>query len=329
MKHKEENLEYRTLVLEYERTIQNEVSHAIELYINALKQKTYYVTAESNRILSEIQHNYVLSKKKLGTASELEVINAKAEYDNAIYQAESYKLDYVTSLSKLKTKLQIQFLTLSDIIINKTNYVHVIMIDDKSMQKDVNNYYGVKAINNSILILKNKKKGAIKARWIPSLLIKFNLDWYKMNYIYHSNEWENDMMGGRIDMALNFPLFERNISLNEIKKNTIQIRKKEIELDNIMETTITELTELIENHNNKVKLLPISKKRFNSIKLNKEMMQESYKLGATSLIDLYQAEKQFREAKRDVIFLELDIILLKAKIGEFLGHTMLYLGQNN
>jgi len=124
---------------------------------------------------------------------------------------------------------------------------------------------------------------------------------------------------------LNFPIFERNEKLNKIKKNTIYMKKAEIERNNIKETIKLDFKELLENHNNKINLIPISQKRFESIKLNKEMMRESYKLGATSLIDLYKAEKDYREAERDVIFLKLDILLLKAKIGYMLGNTMMYL----
>lgn len=338
IEHRTEKLEYNALKLEYNNLIQEEIKNALSLFLDTISKKMDYIISISNQNFTEMQYEYVKLKKEQGNASQLELINAKANYDSALYNTASKKLEHNKSLSALKRKLQISDIILSEVFIDDNSYFQNIKYET-NIQNLINSIYEVKSARNRIKGYNLSKNNALRKRISPYLDIGFKLGIYSAHYIpkdddkaYYKKGYDygwirrsSNIMDGKFDISINYPIFENNTDVNAIRNYKILIEKERLNLKFISENKKSEIIEMTEELKNKIMLLPISEQKLNSSRINYEKMNESYQLGLTSLINLFEAENDYRESQKEFKNLKLEIIELKADIGYLHGNTLIFL----
>jgi len=314
--HKINKLSYTNLQINYKKTENSEIYNNLLLYIKGIKNKLSYELVLSNEIIFKSQYEYVLSKKKQGIVSEIDLINAKAEYDNSLYNTKYYKILYNKSILDLEKSLRLTNININYFKIkNLTNISkHSLIINYINKFK---NSLDEQLLNNDNKILKINKNINFRNLWIKNANINSSFNWYKFTYLSDNNYSTNKFLDYSFQISISFPIFDKFDNINLYKKILYQIKLNKIDKDNLYQTKIKDLVNIIDNYNDKIELLIVSKSRLESSKLSYNKMKESYTLGIASLLDLYLMEKKYRDAEKDYLLLKYDIIQIKINIAYF------------
>jgi outer membrane protein TolC len=317
-------LEYESLLMDYESVYQNQLYTASSLYINALKSKRQYEFALSNEVLSRTQYERAKTRHSQGMIPEVDMLNAEADYESAIYRSKSYQTQYESALSQLKRALLLDDIALYDIEFADFKPIHI-----ENIESSVSNTFEMLKLINSHRIQNLRKTIAIKERWIPSLSLSAGIDWGNLNFDSLTETWNTQALEGRVNLSVSFPIFENNQKLNDIKKSDLQLQKSVISMSNTSASKSAELSELLDNHDNMAMLVSISARRLESARIGYEKTRESHNLGLMSQIELYEAEKRFRDANLDYIFDIFELLSIRLKIGNILGNTLMFIGNTD
>ena len=316
-------LTYENMKLDVEDSRQKEILDGLNLYLTALKQRMLWSTALSNETVLKLKYEFIQSKKAQGLASELDMVNSKVDYDEAVFQSRIGQLNYNLALMKLSQKIGRESVELPEQDEFSTNLMQPIeFLSNKLVQS---NFYEFKKINNTVHQAKIAKTIAFKDRFLPSLFLKLNMDWYRKDYLQIDKTWANSDMQGTVNIGLNFPFFENNLSLNNYYQKSVELEKGLIDLEYSKKIRKAVIRETLETHNNKIGLIPVAEQRLSSSRINYEKMKEGYRLGITSLMDLSVAEKTCRDNQDALIQLRFDIYQLKAEAGYLFGDTMKFI----
>lgn len=318
-----ERLRYENVRIAYEQFIESTLYDTIAIYIDVLKDKLSVEIALSNEQISRTQYEFVKSKKQSGNASELDLINTLAEYDNDVYTTQLARITLESTIARLKHQLLLDEIDSIDDIA-APHSLEPIALGPGTVPPNARGISSVRAASNALVIQELTMTSAILDRFAPSLTVSASADW--MKHSYFSGVWTRTKnIDGALSIGFSLPLWEQNISLNKMTKAAHAAEQAKADIELARRTALKDITESIRLHNNRIELVPVSQKRLKSAELNYKMMSESYRLGVRSLIEFYEAEKRYREAKRDFSFLQYDILLLKAKIGLSLDNTYRYL----
>ena len=316
LNHRIENFEYSNLIINYKKKENTEIFNNLMLYITAIKNKFSYELVMSNEIISKTQYDYVLSRKKQGIASEIDLISAKSEYDNSLYNTKYYKILYTKSILDLEKSLH-----LTNIIISYFKITNIKTILSSKLFNKYKKYYlksfEKKNIDNDFNILQTQKKINNKDLWIKTASINTSFSWYGFNYTSTTDYSTNKFLDYYIGINISIPIFNKFQNVNQHKKILFQIMKNDIDEKELIDTKLNNLRNLINNYNDKIELLNVSKSRLSSSKTTYLNIKESYTLGITSLLNLYLTEQKYKNAEKDFLLLKYDIIKLKINLAYF------------
>jgi outer membrane protein TolC len=316
--------------MEYEQFYQHLLFEAIELYIDALKKKAVHEIAQTNETASLFNYEYALSKNRQGTLSDIDLLNAEADYDNSLYESRKGKLDADIALSTLRRKLNSSDLTIEDITMDNPAYIKIQDFTTKDTENLPSTSPDIRIQEKNMSILSLNKIIAQRNRWLPQLNVGLSLTYDEYTYTSLTQEWSQ--MDPKIDPAVTItatiPLFSNNEKRIAVKKSAMAMEKARIALEESKSEFIESLTELVELHNRSVDLLNISNKRVQSAKREYELKNESFKLGITTMLELYDTRDRYMERQKEALFFALDIILLRARIGNVWGDTFYFIEES-
>jgi len=322
-------LDYQDHVLEAQDASQNEINTALFLYLTCLKNKLDYESSLSNESISKVEYEYVVARKAQGRASELDILNAQAEMDNAAYNTASSSLTYQLSLLKLGWRLRVGPVELPQDPFREMKTTAPIDISSSTVSSSLSNLIAFRRQEITRQQLKTEEIKSFKQRFIPSVNAGMNMDWYNSSGVVDKKtaltSRASHSLYGTLFFSVSMPLFERNSLLNVWHGYKLLLESQELELQQTRENAEASLLEAVQNYDNELLLLPVAERKLESSRLNYESMSESYKLGVGSLLDLTQASQKFRESQESLTSLKVDLLLLRAEIGYLLGDTMKYL----
>ncbi|MBI4977599.1 MAG: TolC family protein [Spirochaetes bacterium] len=319
-----ERLTYENFKTAYLQFYQSELYDTYALYVTALKDRISLEIALSNEQLSKKQYEFVASKKQSGNASELDLINALAEYDNDIYTSELSRINAQSSLSKLAQKLELNTITILEDVPAGMPLTPITASNTLIPAQRV--FAAVSIASNSLSIEETRRLQTALRRFAPFISVTGTADLVRHTYTTAAEAWvRNNSLDLSLGVSFNLPIWGRNEVLGKLQQTDLAIQRAKTDIELAAKNTKKELEESVLFHNNKTALLNVSRQRLKSAELNTKMMAESYRLGVSSLIDFYQSEKSYREAKRDLAFLTYDVLLLKLNIGKLLDDTMRFL----
>ncbi|MEK6794591.1 MAG: TolC family protein [Spirochaetota bacterium] len=318
-----DRLLYENARIAYEQFNETTLYETIAVYIDVLKDKLSVEIALSNEQISRTQYEFVKSKKQSGNASELDLINALAEYDNDVYTTQLARITLESTIARLKQQLLLDDIeSVADVELPLP--FEPIALGPGTIPANARGLSAMRAASNALAVQEITLTSSVLDRFVPTVTAAASADWKK--HTYYAGAWtRNRNIDVTLSLAFSLPLWDRNVYLNKMTKSMYAVEQAKADIELARRTALKDITENIKLHNNRIELIPISQKRLKSAELNYKMMSESYRLGVRSLIDFYVAEKRFREAKRDFSFLQYDILLLKAKIGLLLDDTYRYL----
>ncbi|MBN2533242.1 MAG: TolC family protein [Spirochaetales bacterium] len=335
-----EILEYEKLLIEYDQYYEKLLYETIGLYIDALKKKMVYELARTNESVSTLNYEFAQSKNRLGTLSDIELLNAEADYDNSLYLSRKGKLDYDLALSSLRRKLDSPDLTIEDIAIGNPAYISIEEMTGKEPDQPAapeeqangapSSPYTILIQEKQLKILKLKNIHAIRNRWLPRFDLGFSLTYDQYDYNSMTEEWTemDPKINPSVTLSASIPLFARNEKRLAEKKSSIAIKKAEFDMEELQNQFEEEARELVELHNRSIDLLKITGKRVESARKEYDKKSESFKLGITTVIELYDTRDRYMEKEKEALEFSLDIILLRARIGNTVGNTFLFLGDD-
>ena len=321
-----QRIDYQDLQLATEDDSQQEIFDALGLYFDCLTKKLQFELASSNESLAKVQYEYVVARKAQGRASDLDILNAQAAMDSAVYDTASGRLNFELSLLTLGQKLRVGEIDLpSDPLAGVKADAPVELAVD-SIPQAVTGLIAYKRIELNGKKLKLEQTKAFRQRFIPSVDVSFDMNWYDHRKTGQTGYRTSvNSFNGGLNLGVSLPLFEQNVYLNAWKKTRLEMEKQALSLQETKEAREAGLLEAVQNLDNELLLLPVAERRLESSRLNYERMAESYSLGVGSLLDLNQASKNYRDSLESMTALKVDLVLLRASIGYLLGDTMRYL----
>ena len=328
LEHAVEKKEFQNLEFEYSRTYQEELYKNISLFLQAAKQKNICSISAANILPGKMQYEQTLLQKEQGKVSEMEALNVKAEYDEAIYQLTADSNNFESSLLLLKHNLGANNIDINTddmpISFQPLEYIKLLELYANSKK---NGYDDLQGYYYTLEIQKLNKIKAVKDRFIPRTEIDLSADWLDYNYLA---EWNKNYFDLACNIKVSWPLFDKNEFADQIKKKGIEMEKTLAELEEKKQERINTLQQFTANFNNEIRLLAGARTRLVSAELFYRMVTESRRLDASSLAEYYQAEKKYRNAQKDCSALEFEIIRLMAEIGAvFYGDAFILFKKEN
>lgn len=322
-----QRMEYERMLLEYELLSQQLLYETLELYVDVLKKQFALTLAETSETASKLNYEYALSKNRQGSISDIELLNAEADYDNSIYVSRKSRLDYDIALSSLRKKLGDRELGAVEEPEKRFAYIGFEDIEEKAPLSGEVSSLSIKTGEKELAILKMKKVLAERNRWLPSLNLGLSLTYDRYDYNSTIERWvgREPKLDTSLSFTATFHLFSQNRLRINAEKSELAIQKALIELESARTNVTDDLAEIVDLHNRSVDLLNISKKRVASAQKEYDKKQESFNLGLIPVLDLYETRDRYLEKEKESKFFGLDIILLRARIGLLLGETFLFL----
>ena len=324
------NLLFQNEKKNLKQSYETDLRESIKAYLKTVENYFSLQIAKSNESSSKLQYQFTLNKKKGGQSSEIDLLQAKARFDNDIYLLETEKINYENSLYSLKKKLYLNSLKINPNLNFYLNLKLSKIIEKDNIKKTHQIFSAIKLENeNKILDLMNKQH--YFERFFPEISLDLGFTTLRIkeqtintptNQIKRTSKTEYDFYFGA---SFTFPFFERFNHFLEIKKNKLIIEKNEFSLEEIYRNFLISFRQTIKLHNSKIDLIQISSYRLESALANRDKTLSSHQSGISSLLQLQEAENLFREAQLDFINLKLEILSLKAEIGHLIGNTMTYL----
>ncbi len=324
------NLHYQNEKKNLKQSYETDLKKSIEAYLKTVENYFSLQIAKSNEASSKLQYQFTLNKKRGGQSSEIDLLQAKARYDNDIYLLETEKINYENSIYSLKKKLNLNPLEINP---NLNFYLTLKLskiIEEDSIKKKYQIFSAIKLENeNKILNLMNRQN--YFERFFPEISLDLALTTFQVreqtintptNQIKITNKSEYNFYFGA---SFTFPFFERFNHFLEIKKNKLMIKKNKFSLEEIYRNFLISFRQTTKLHNNKIDLIQVASYRLESALANRNKTLNSHQSGISSLLQVQEAENLFREAQLDFINLKLEILSLKAEVGHLIGNTMAYL----
>jgi outer membrane protein TolC len=249
------------------------------------------------------------------------------------------KLDFDMALSSLRRKLNSPDLTVEDIAVGDPAYISIEEVtgekSDEPVREELSREndsasipYTIRIQEKQLKILELKNIIALREKWLPQVNLGFSLTYDQHMYNSITEEWTemDPKFNPGITISAALPLFSGNEKSLAVKKSSVAIKKARMDLDEMKNEFTEEINEFVELHNRSIDLLKISRKRVQSARKEYEKKNESFKLGITTVLELYDTRDRYMEKEKEALNFALDIILLRARIGNAVGETFLFIG---
>jgi outer membrane protein len=110
------------------------------------------------------------------------------------------------------------------------------------------------------------------------------------------SEQTSDNRAGSVGLSVNIPIFNRFDNKLNVEQNRVVERNAELNLESLRQRVALEVRQAYLDYEAAVKQLEVSDRRLEAAEQALEAEQERYNVGASTLIDLTQAQAQYVEA---------------------------------
>ena len=326
LKSSQSNKESRTQ--QYERAKESVIFNTASRYLQVLLDKELLAIAEQNLETSTTQLNQVQAQVELGARPMVDLFNQEAQVANdelVVTQREN-----TLSLNSLLLVRQLEIdplgsydfivpdLTLNDLPWMDIN-IRSLVSEALSTRSDI------LSAEATILSLKYQMQ-ITKNSLLPSLRASAGVssrysDQYSIggNEVSFSDQFFDQQVNRSLGLSFSLPLFNNWNRIYSIQSAEVQLKNAELNLDNSKMQVIQEVSQAYNDYSSYVKQLDASEKSLIASERAFQTQQERYNLGASTLIELTQAQSAFVSAQSSYTQALYNLIFQEKLLDFYLG----------
>ena len=313
---------------QYERAKESVIFNTASRYLQVLLDKELLAIAEQNLETSTTQLNQVQAQVELGARPMVDLFNQEAQVANdelVVTQREN-----TLSLNSLLLVRQLEIdplgsydfivpdLTLNDLPWMDIN-IRSLVSEALSTRSDI------LSAEATILSLKYQMQ-ITKNSLLPSLRASAGVssrysDQYSIpnEDVSFSDQFFDQQVNRSLGLSFSLPLFNNWNRMYSIQSSVVQLKNAELNLDNSKMQVIQEVSQAYNDYSSYVKQLDASEKSLIASERAFQTQQERYNLGASTLIELTQAQSAFVSAQSSYTQALYNLIFQEKLLDFYLG----------
>lgn len=313
---------------QYERAKELVIFNTATRYLQVLLDKELLAIAKQNLETSTTQLEQVQAQVELGARPMVDLFNQEAQVANdelVVTQRENTQ-----SLNSLLLIRQLEIdplgtydfivpdLTLNDLPWMDLN-LKTLVDEALSIRSDI------LSAEASILSLRYQTQ-VTKNSLLPTLRASASLssrysDQYSIagSEVSFSDQFFDQQVNRSLGLSFSVPLFNNWNRMYSIQSSQVQLKNAELNLDNSKMQVIQEVTQAYNDYSSYVKQLDASEKSLVASERAFQTQQERYNLGASTLIELTQAQSAFVSAQSSYTQALYNLIFQEKLLDFYLG----------
>ncbi|MBU94581.1 MAG: hypothetical protein CL669_03210 [Balneola sp.] len=313
---------------QYERAKELVIFNTATRYLQVLLDKELLAIAKQNLETSITQLEQVQAQVELGARPMVDLFNQEAQVANdelVVTQRENTQ-----SLNSLLLIRQLEIDPLGtydfivpDLTLNDLPWVDLnlkTLVDEAlSIRSDI------LSAEASILSLRYQAQ-VTKNSLLPSLRASASVssrysDQYSIagSEVSFSDQFFDQQVNRSLGLSFSVPLFNNWNRMYSIQSSQVQLKNAELNLDNSKMQVIQEVTQAYNDYSSYVKQLDASEKSLVASERAFQTQQERYNLGASTLIELTQAQSAFVSAQSSYTQALYNLIFQEKLLDFYLG----------
>ena len=313
---------------QYERAKELVIFNTATRYLQVLLDKELLAIAKQNLETSTTQLEQVQAQVELGARPMVDLFNQEAQVANdelVVTQRENTQ-----SLNSLLLIRQLEIdplgtydFVVPDLTLNDLPWVDFnlkTLVDEAlSIRSDI------LSAEASILSLRYQTQ-VTKNSLLPTLRASASLssrysDQYSIagSEVSFSDQFFDQQVNRSLGLSFSVPLFNNWNRMYSIQSSQVQLKNAELNLDNSKMQVIQEVTQAYNDYSSYVKQLDASEKSLVASERAFQTQQERYNLGASTLIELTQAQSAFVSAQSSYTQALYNLIFQEKLVDFYLG----------
>ena len=313
---------------QYERAKELVIFNTATRYLQVLLDKELLAIAKQNLETSTTQLEQVQAQVELGARPMVDLFNQEAQVANdelVVTQRENTQ-----SLNSLLLIRQLEIdplgtydFVVPDLTLNDLPWVDLnlkILVDEAlSIRSDI------LSAEASILSLRYQTQ-VTKNSLLPTLRASASVssrysDQYSIagSEVSFSDQFFDQQVNRSLGLSFSVPLFNNWNRMYSIQSSQVQLKNAELNLDNSKMQVIQEVTQAYNDYSSYVKQLDASEKSLVASERAFQTQQERYNLGASTLIELTQAQSAFVSAQSSYTQALYNLIFQEKLVDFYLG----------
>ena len=313
---------------QYERAKELVIFNTATRYLQVLLDKELLAIAKQNLETSTTQLEQVQAQVELGARPMVDLFNQEAQVANdelVVTQRENTQ-----SLNSLLLIRQLEIdplgsydFVVPDLTLNDLPWVDLnlkTLVDEAlSIRSDI------LSAEASILSLRYQTQ-VTKNSLLPTLRASASVssrysDQYSIagSEVSFSDQFFDQQVNRSLGLSFSVPLFNNWNRMYSIQSSQVQLKNAELNLDNSKMQVIQEVTQAYNDYSSYVKQLDASEKSLVASERAFQTQQERYNLGASTLIELTQAQSAFVSAQSSYTQALYNLIFQEKLVDFYLG----------
>tara|TARA_Y200000002_G_scaffold367282_1_gene359166 strand:+ start:1020 stop:2396 length:1377 start_codon:yes stop_codon:yes gene_type:complete len=313
---------------QYERAKESVIFNTASRYLQVLLDKELLAIAKKNLETSTAQLVQVQAQVELGARPIVDLFNQEAQVANdelVVTQREN-----TLSLNSLLLIRQLEMdplgaydflvpdLTLNDLPLMDVNLRSLVnealskRSDILSAEASISSLqYQMKITKNSLLPTLRASAG-VSSRYSD----QYSIGGAEVSF---SDQFFDQQVNRSLGLSFSLPLFNNWNRMYSIQSSEVQLKNAELNLDNSKMQVIQEVSQAYNDYSSYVKQLEASEKSLVASERAFQTQQERYNLGASTLIELTQAQSSFVSAQSNYTQAMYNLIFQEKLLDFFLG----------
>ncbi len=313
---------------QYERAKELVIFNTATRYLQVLLDKELLAIAKQNLETSTTQLEQVQAQVELGARPMVDLFNQEAQVANdelVVTQRENTQ-----SLNSLLLIRQLEIdplgtydFVVPDLTLNDLPWVDLnlkTLVDEAlSIRSDIlSAEASILSLRYQTQITKNSLLPTLRAS--ASVSSRYS-DQYSIagSEVSFSDQFFDQQVNRSLGLSFSVPLFNNWNRMYSIQSSQVQLKNAELNLDNSKMQVIQEVTQAYNDYSSYVKQLDASEKSLVASERAFQTQQERYNLGASTLIELTQAQSAFVSAQSSYTQALYNLIFQEKLVDFYLG----------
>ena len=313
---------------QYERAKESVIFNTASRYLQVLLDKELLAIAKKNLETSTAQLVQVQVQVELGARPMVDLFNQEAQVANdelVVTQREN-----TISLNRLLLIRQLEMdplgaydfvvpdLTLNDLPLMDVN-LRSLVNEALSTRSDIlSAEASISSLRYQMQVTKNSLLPTLRAS--AGVSSRYS-DQYSIGgaEVSFSDQFFDQQVNRSLGLSFSLPLFNNWNRMYSIQLSEVQLKNAELNLDNSKMQVIQEVSQAYNDYSSYVKQLEASEKSLVASERAFQTQQERYNLGASTLIELTQAQSSFVSAQSNYTQAMYNLIFQEKLLDFFLG----------
>ncbi|MBI9075543.1 MAG: TolC family protein [Desulfatibacillum sp.] len=282
------------------RTVQSVIYQTMAAYFQAYTDKESIGVAENNldentRQLEEIQAFF-----NAGSRPITDLYQQQAETSSAQLTLLTAQRDY--SVSRIKLMEAIGMPATANFEVTAPNLSQEVLTETVDMPTMLNSAFSqrpdilarVESISSAQAQIRESKAGF----W-PSLDLfgEVGTNYSSLQNNSFEDQFWDESMDARVGLSLAIPIFDRNITKNNVAKARISLNNTELQLEKLKRQVEAEIGQAVADYETAAKKVQVTRDRLQYAAQAMESSYQRYSVGASTLTELTQARTTYVEAQ--------------------------------